>query len=524
MAVAIKTASDPLSALAHWAETRPNGIAVRTEQRTISYQELQCLVSDAAAQINAASGERCAIFMDNGLGWIVADLALRRTGSITVPVPGYFSDTQIDHVLRRAGVDLVITDVPESLGRSARRGFPPSQMKLSHDTRLQNMHLLSLEPIAGGSKPSLPTGTCKLTFTSGTTGQPKGVCLSDAVIDQVSEALLVATEGNSHDRHLSVLPYPALLENIAGIYVTLMAGAEICSLPLASLGFAGSSGLQPAQLVAALDLYRPTSIVTVPQILQVLMQMSQKAGWRQDYLRHVAVGGASLPLGAVQMAQELGLPVYEGYGLSECGSVVTLNTRTHQRPGSVGRALPHCSVTLAADGEVMVAGAQALGYLDAGDDFSCLPAGPVATGDLGRFDADGYLYLLGRKKNMFITSFGRNVSPEWVECELAAMPSIGQAFVFGEARPWNVALILPRAEAQAQGNDAWKDLVAADIAAVNDRLPDYARIRRWLIADQPFLPNNDLLTWNGRLRRRQITTIYQDRIDRMYEEDLSYVF
>ena len=524
MAVTTEVPADPLSALAHWAETRPNGIAVRTEQRNFSYHELQHLVGEAAAQINAVSGERCAIFMDNGPGWIVADLALRKAGRVTVPVPGYFSETQIDHVLSSAGIDHVITDVPERLGRAALGRLLPSQVILSHDTQMPHMRLFPLEPVANSVKSALPTGARKLTFTSGTTGQPKGVCLSDAVIDQVSQELLVATEGNALDRHLSILPYPALLENIAGINVTLMAGAEICALPIASLGFTGSSGLQPALLVAALDRYRPTSIVTVPQILHVLMQMAQNAGWRQDYLRHVAVGGASLPLGAVQMARDLGLPVYEGYGLSECSSVVTLNTRTHQRPGSVGRALSHCSVTLAADGEVLVAGAQAIGYLDATDGFSPLPAGPIATGDLGRFDADGYLYLLGRKKNMFITAFGRNVAPEWVECELAAMPSIGQAFVFGEARPWNVALIVPRAEVRGQGNDAWNALVAADIAVVNERLPDYARVRRWLIADQPFLPSNGLLTWNGRLRRRQITTIYQDRIDRLYEEDLAHVF
>ena len=277
------------------------------------------------------------------------------------------------------------------------------------------------------------------------------------------------------------------------------------------------------RLIAALDRFRPTSIVTVPQILQVLVEVAGRTGWRPGYLRHVAVGGAAMPDGAVQLARDLGLPVFEGYGLSECGSVVALNTRRHNRPGSVGRPLPHCIVTLAEDGEVMVSGARATGYLGSDEDISALPEGPLATGDIGCFDADGYLYLLGRKKNMFITAFGRNVAPDWVECELTATPAIAQAAVFGEARPWNVAVIVPRAELVAKGGIHWQDRVSVEIDQINTRLPDYARIRRWLAADHPFLPSNGLLTWNGRLRRQQIGAIYHERIDRLYQEDSIHV-
>nr|WP_298687800.1 AMP-binding protein [uncultured Dongia sp.] len=515
--------SNALKSLSHWAELRPDDIAVRTEAGAIDYRSLQQMVADAAIVLTAMPSRRCAVLLDNGLAWIVADLALRQVGCVAVPIPSYFTEAQTDHVLGRAGVDLIITDAPERLSADCRATLWQSQHTLGAHAELRRAHLFQLRQYVVGAQPPLPTGARKLTFTSGTTGQPKGVCLSDATIDQVAHSLLVATEGSAQDRHLSLLPYPALLENIAGIDVSLMAGAEINALPLASLGFTGSSGLAPQQLVAALDRYRPTSIVTVPQFLQVLVAMAHRAGWRPDYLRHVAVGGAALPEGAVQRARDLGLPVFEGYGLSECGSVVTLNTRTYNRPGSVGRVLPHCTLTLAEDGEVMVAGPNAVGYLEADGKVSMLPAGPVATGDIGRLDADGYLYLLGRKKNMFITAFGRNVAPDWVECELSAMPTIAQAIVFGEARPWNAAVIVPRPEILAQGTAVWRERVAVDIDQVNARLPDYARVRHWLVADQPFLPANGLLTWNGRLRREQIAVIYQERLDRLYQEELSDV-
>lgn len=517
------TFPDALAALAHWALKRPEDIAVRTEDGSVSYRHLHRMVINAAAILTATTAQRCALFMDNGLAWIVADLALRQAGCIVVPLPAYFSDEQIEHVLRRVGVDLVITDSPHRLGERVGAMLQTARQVLGEESQLHNVYLFGLAQSAGIGRPPLPPGSRKLTFTSGTTGRPKGVCLSDTVIDQVAQSLLSATEGDDHDRHLSILPYPALLENIAGIDVSLLAGAEICALPLASLGFAGSSGLNPMQLIGALDRHRPSSIVTVPQILDVLVTVARNAGWQPDYLRHVAVGGAVLADGTVLQARALGLPVFEGYGLSECGSVVTLNTRTHSRPGSVGRVLPHCSIALADDGEVMVAGAGAAGYLEADGGVTMFGVEPIATGDIGRLDEDGYLYLSGRKKNMFITAFGRNVAPDWVECELSAAPTIAQAAVFGEARPWNAAIIVPHPEVIAKDATTWRDILAADIERVNARLPDYARIRDWLVADQPFLPSNGLLTWNGRLRRQQIAELYQDRLDRLYQEELIHV-
>jgi long-subunit acyl-CoA synthetase (AMP-forming) len=137
----------------------------------------------------------------------------------------------------------------------------------------------------------------------------------------------------------------------------------------------------------------------------------------------------------------------------------------------------------------------------------------LATGDLGYLDDDGFLYVSGRLKNMFITSFGRNVSPEWVEAELCEEPAIAQAAVFGEARPWNVAVIVPAPGAQ-------RDAVCSAVEAANRRLPDYARIGDWLIAARPFTPGNGELTTNGRNRRAAILTRYHLELDALYDESL----
>jgi long-subunit acyl-CoA synthetase (AMP-forming) len=130
----------------------------------------------------------------------------------------------------------------------------------------------------------------------------------------------------------------------------------------------------------------------------------------------------------------------------------------------------------------------------------------LPTGDLGRLDGDGFLYIEGRRKHVLITSFGRNVSPEWPEAELLAGRAIAQAAVFGEARPRLCALIVP-----APG--AAESAVEAQVRAANARLPDYAQVGAWLRADVPFTPQNGFATANGRLRRDALWLAYGSRLD-----------
>ncbi|HET8696844.1 MAG TPA: hypothetical protein VFO94_05125, partial [Gammaproteobacteria bacterium] len=143
------------------------------------------------------------------------------------------------------------------------------------------------------------------------------------------------------------------------------------------------------------------------------------------------------------------------------------------------------------------------------------PAEEIATGDLGAIDANGYLYVNGRRKNVFITSFGRNVSPDWVEAELTRAPPIAQAALFGEGRPWNVAVIVPSSA------DACVHDIQCAVDAVNADLPDYARAHDWIRADEPFTAANGLLTPNGRNRRTSIWVRYGSRVDHCYYDTLA---
>ncbi|MGB4583688.1 MAG: AMP-binding protein [Rhodoferax sp.] len=471
---------------AFWQTLAAHGsqVALSDGRRTLAYAELLDAVQQRMAQLAGRQAQRVALCLDNSVDWVLWDLALLFSGRVCVPVPDFFSDTQKVHVLDNAGVDTLI-GAPEAL--ASRCGFVACGPDLAQ-------RVLAKVPV-------LPEGTRKITYTSGTTGQPKGVCLDAGVQLAVAQSLCQATGASASDRHLCVLPLATLLENIAGIYTPLLAGARIELRGMADIGLQGASGLDLPRLLGLVLALAPSSLILVPQLLMALVSAAERGLALPASLRFVAVGGGRVAAQLLQRADALGLPVFEGYGLSECASVVCLNTPQHRRIGAVGRPLPHLQVSLGLDGEVRVRGARMLGYL--GD--AALADDWLATGDLGHFE-EGFLVLHGRKKHQFITAYGRNVNPEWVEAELTQQAPIAQAWVHGEALPGNLAVLVPR---DAALGDA---ALGAAVAQANAGLPDYARIAHWLRADQAFSPANGLATANGRLRRPALWAHYEGRL------------
>ncbi len=186
--------------------------------------------------------------------------------------------------------------------------------------------------------------------------------------------------------------------------------------------------------------------------------------------------------------------------------MVALNTPAARRAGSVGRPLSHLSVEIAPDGEIVVGPRPFLGY--AGGEPH---VGKVRTGDLGAFDADGFLRIEGRRGNTIITAFGRNIAPEWVESELLAQPEIRQAVVFGEAQATLGALIVPLLP------DMDEAAIARAVDRANQALPDYARVKRWQVRP-PFDLANGELTNNGRPRRAVLLSRHRDFIEASQQE------
>lgn len=485
-----------LQRIALQAQRRPTATALRDEVGTLAYAPLWQAVEALAGQLAA---QRIAFLLANGRAWAIVDLAVQQRGATGIPIPTFFSDAQIAHLLGDAAPELIVTDQPERL-----RALLADAGCALHEVAGQTLHVFTPQRVAPRE---LPAQTAKLTYTSGTTGQPKGVCLSGAVIERVTCALADAVRAHDGDRSLALLPLSTLLENIGGLYAPLASGGTACIPDLAAIGLLGSSGVTPERLVEALHAYAPTSIILVPQLLKVLVELRDAGVPLPASLRFAAVGGAPTSPVLIERARTFGLPVYEGYGLSESASVVSLNRPGDERPGSVGRPLPQVRVRIAADGEVEVAGNLFSGYLGAGG----APDAFWPTGDLGRLDDDGYLYITGRKQTAFATAFGRNVAPEWVESELAGSGAILQAAVFGAGRPLCVGVIVPHPRVSAEQ-------LSHAIAATNARLPDYARVHAWALAAEPFSPRNGLATATGALNRTAIASHYAAHIERLYAD------
>lgn len=444
-------------------------------------------VDRCADALTAAGLRRVASRLDNGAPWLILDLALRRIGGAHIPLPTFFTPAQTAHALRTSGAEAVV--VAEAMAPSDAAPLVPGLRASRLDA----------------AQVALPAGTACITYTSGTTAHAKGVCLDAASMLRVATSLTDATASLRPRRHLCLMPLSTLLENIAGVYAAWLTDAEIAVPSLAEIGYSGAAGLDIAALLRCLHRYAPESVIVFPQLLLALTMAAEQGHGLPSSLRFVAVGGGRVGEGLLARAAAVGLPVYEGYGLSECGSVVCLNRPDAIRLGSVGRPLPHAKVSVV-DGELWVDGARSLGYLGE----TAMPSGPIATGDLGHIDADGFVYVTGRRKHLIITSYGRNLSPEWVESELLQHPAIAQAVVFGEARPFNVAVIWPRRETIT------RDALREALAAINRDLPAYAQVRDAVRADAPFRAADGLLTANGRPKRDAIAARYRAAIDACY--------
>lgn len=477
-------------------------LAIDDDTARFSYADVQRSVAAERRWLQSWGVRRTALFAENSARWIVSDLAMLASEVTNVPIPPSFTRKQTKHVLDDAGIVWILTDQAERLVRD-HRAF--TYVESSPRTGLALLRRDRQPP----AKPWI-ADVSKITYTSGSTGAPKGVCLSHDAIQAVTESLVAATAELGIRTHLCLLPLATLLENIAGVYVPLTLGAKVIVRPCHTMGMS-YAGLDVSLLLRAIDTGAPESLILVPELLRVLVH-AMRGGWQApSSLRFIAVGGGAVSNELLQQSREAGLPVFQGYGLSECASVVCLNTPDHDKPGSVGRPLKHARVRIDdGTGEICVGGATMAGYLDSHE----YRDEEVRTGDLGEIDADGFVYVRGRAKNMFITSMGRNITPEWVESELTSEPAIAQALVSGEARPHAVALVVASGKAS-------EDSIDQALARANSRLPDYAQVRRWArFPEAPTLANG-LLTANGRLRRADILAKYHHLIDSLYDHAIS---
>ncbi|MCB2067864.1 MAG: AMP-binding protein, partial [Erythrobacter sp.] len=402
-----------------------------------------------------------ALQLDHGVDELLWELALLDAGIPVLSLPTFYTAQQSAHALAASGAQALVT---------------AQDVRLLDHARVQ-----------------LPAGTARITFTSGSTGTPRGICLSEAQMLATAQAVIGHVGSHHAGRHLALLPPGILLETVAGLFATLLAGGTYVVAGADRLGLANPFRPDFASMARAVTGHRATSLILVPELLAGLVGAIDSGCSAPTELTLVAVGGARIAPALIQRARAAGIPVRQGYGLTECCSVVTLQDADDASADNAGRALGHQQVSIAADGEILVSGTLCLGAIGG----EPLPS-PYPTGDIGSLDEQGRLHVTGRKSSMIVTSHGRNLAPEWLEEVLLAQPAVAQCMAWGDGLPAPRALLVP-AHPQA-------DLAAA-VAAANAQLPEYARIAGWQEAAH-FLPDNGLLTGNGRLRRQAIAAAY----------------
>jgi acyl-CoA synthetase (AMP-forming)/AMP-acid ligase II/pyrroloquinoline quinone (PQQ) biosynthesis protein C len=466
-----------LHTIAGIAASDPDRVALDAlDGNSVTFASLVTLITARSHELGAVTAPGAPVVMqrDHGIPTAIDELAMLEAGIPVLSLPAFFTKDQARHAISLCGAQ------PDPATRPAGRATSRK------------------------SAPSLhPCGTARITFTSGSTGSPKGICLSAGHMLQVAASIVDAVGAQHAGRHLALLPPGILLETVAGFFPTLLAGGCYVCPPQAAIGMADPfrpDFARAAQVIATAGI---TSLILVPEYLDGLVRVMEAGGLRLPALTLVAVGGARVAPDLMARARALGLPVRQGYGLTECASVVSLQRADDTDDGSVGLPLAHMQAQIAEDGEIILHGPVCLGAIG-GD----APAAPFPTGDIGSIDTGGRLHIEGRKSNVIITSFGRNISPEWLESALTAQPDIAQAMVFGDGLRQPAALLVP-AHPDADLDDA--------VAAANSGLPAYAQIDSWREVAH-FLPGNGHLTGNGRLRRKAIAQTHLDGAPDFYTQ------
>ena len=420
----------------------------------------------------------------NGIDWAAAALAAWMSGKTVVPMPSFFSRLQLEHVLHDAGVTHVIA-TEDALAAAAALGVSVTPVSQKRADRA----------------PLLSSGAGMIVYTSGSTGRPKGVRLGIQQVDWQARALAAAIKAEPRDLNLSVLPLALLLGTITAICVPVLVGARthFASALAENIG-AG----RPADLPWAFWEVQPTTAVLVPQLLSGLVAQLEARNVRAPAsLRFVAVGGAHASEALTARAWELGIPVHEGYGLTECCSVVALNRPGRRKAGTMGEPLPGLDVRIE-DGEIVVSGPTVMdGYL-----HGPRAEGAWRTGDLGEFDAEGLLSVTGRKDNLLVTANGRNISPEWIEAVVLSDPRIAACVLLGHGMSQLSMLLVPSSHGEEWLMDSPRAHILLWLEQLCIEAPAHAVPKDFVVCPVAQAKRIGLLTANGRVVREAALGIY----------------
>lgn len=504
------------------------------EQKELLWQEvaaLACQAADSLARRGIARGDRVALAAANSLEWIVADFALQMLGAVVVPLQLSLSGQQLAWQLAHSGSRLLILQGQSLVDKLSALSaeLPFISLEPVVDPRTKTPAMLWSEVVAAGCEiagrerwqatlaASDRHTLASLVYTSGTSGEPRGVMLTQGNLAANALATCASFNGRSDDCRLNLLPFSHAFGRMSDLYVSLAGNTRL------ALARSRETMLADAQQV------RPTLLVVVPLILARLRQAAVAQFGANDpqaiqkllggRVRGLICGGAPLAAELHEYFAAQGTPVWEGYGLTEAGPVVSAANEMVNRPHAVGRPIAHTAVQIAADGEILIHGPQVMaGYWqDEQATQAALLDGWLHTGDLGAIDADGFLFLRGRKKEFIALATGKKIWPAAIEERFAGDPLIEQIMLVGEGEPALGALIVPRQRDERELNSAGnRGRFLNHLALQQSAWPAMEQIRHvWLLAE-PWTAEREELTPKLTLRRQTILRRYADCVRQMF--------
>jgi long-chain acyl-CoA synthetase len=511
-----------------------------------------------------APGDRVGILAENRLEWLVCDLAIQMLGAAAVPIYPSSSTHTVREILDHSGARLVFVASEADQARVA----PLRSVRMDGEASGWMTETPATEALAliqARAEAVRPDDLCTIVYTSGTTGKPKGVMLAHrCIVDIVRSSLEVFPVGPD-DEALSFLPYAHVFERINGIFEGFASGAS------------GWLSRGSERLIDDLRECRPTVMVSVPRVYEkmhqrvmallavspphrrLLFEWAVGQGRRRSRgeaaplhgvadrlvlsklralltggrLRFFVSGGAPLSREVEEFFWSIGVKILNGWGMTETSSGACSNTLTAHRFETVGRPLPGVEMRTAEDGELLVRSpGNMLGYFrDEAATADALVDGWLRTGDVGEIDADGFVRITDRKKDLIKTSGGKFVAPQVHEARLRQAAVIENALVLGDERPYVVALIVPdwqavKVETGIDGDPERlvvdprvRELVQRQVDELNQDLGSWETIKYFGLLPRDFSEDSGELTPTLKVKRKAVEERHRDKIEAMYAHE-----
>ena len=565
--------------------------------RGISYAELKTSVENFAAGLETLGVRRVdhiAIISENRPEWVVADQAIIALGAVTVPLYPSLTPKQIEYIFNDAGITIAIVSNQHQWGKIQKIFEAVKTLRavivmmekgvIFNDQSLRYAEVMKKGAVVLNKSPNFlssrslnatPEDLLTIIYTSGTTGNPKGVMLTHGNLVSNMYAAADVLPFDSADVFLSVLPLCHSFEKMGGYLTALACGATIAYAESAETVRDNLLEIKPTVMTAVPRLFERMysrlrkQIDSAPAPRQKIFHWAvnigrqytkaQKHSIRSPLLalqhriaralvfkkiqarmgrrmRYFVSGGAALSRELGEFFEAVGLPIIEGYGLTESSPVISVNRLDDYKFGTVGKAIPGVEIKIADDGEILARGPNIMkGYWNdkQATDEVVDKHGWLHTGDIGLFDSDGFLMITDRKKHLFVSSGGKNIAPQHLENLFQQSKYIDQFVLIGDNRMFLSALIVPDRDALKKYAErrsiSYKDenellkneeiykVVESEIQQLQKDLAQYERVRKFVLLDKPFTIEDGEITPTLKVKRKVVEEKYRHLIEKMYD-------